>query len=124
MLVKKSCLVLGPKHLHCVLFHCFTWPRIPAAVMDSLVGESDGGRLSSMKEKVANFNTKYKQVAAPAPVAVAQTGGSSGAPPPEARILCNPRFAERDRPTDVTQTLLPSAVLPLSEFESSKEFLD
>ena len=92
--------------------------------MDSLVGESDGGRLASMNEKVANFNTKYKSVASPPTAPVAQPPGSATGPAPAEppRILCNPRFADGDRPTDVSQTILPSAVLPLSEFEATKEF--
>lgn len=105
--------------------------RIPGAVTEALSSESDGGRVSALKEKVEAFNTKYKKVASPttstpAGAGSAGTAGAGAAPPGPtvpARTLSQPQFSEGDTPFETGKTISPSTVLDLSEFEATKELL-
>lgn len=101
--------------------------RIPAAVVESFRGETDAGKITSLKEEVDEFNDKYSHIAAPSTATAAATPAASGGSPAghsPARTHCRPSFSDAERPLDVRRTVLPSGVLAISEFDSSKEFLE
>lgn len=94
-------------------------PRIPEAVAESLKGDDEGDpRLSVLTELVAQFNSNHD---------VGALGGRQENPSTPlaetARTLCRPAFSAHDKPLDVSQTLLPSTSLDVSQFESEKELL-
>ena len=105
-------------------------PRIPPIIADSFTNDYDAGKLPALLDSVEKFNSQYANQLAPqtssavgTPASTA-TGASSGAAAQSpARTMCRPAFGNGDRPLDFSQTLLPSLILPMSEFDSSKEFL-
>ncbi len=94
--------------------------RIPEAVAETLRGDEGDPRLLVLTELVDKFNSTHD---------VGAMGGRQENPESTplvgetARTLCRPAFSAHDKPLDVSQTLLPSTILDVSQFESEKELL-
>lgn len=88
-------------------------------------GFRDSGGLTTHRENIEKFNSKFHSSAA---------SGPGGSPAPRAnpettheepvRTNCRPQFGPDERPHDFIMTLLPSTFLALTDFNDQKESLD
>lgn len=91
--------------------------RIPAAVVDSL--SQDQSKVMSLQGAVEKFNKKFEHIFATTRSAQPETAHGHE---DQARTMCRPAFGDGDdRPVDIHETLLPSAVLDTISFDSDKE---
>lgn len=97
-------------------------PRLPNAVLSAIsCPELVEGKISALKDEVAEFNRKFDLVN----ISRTQTQTSSGGGTPRHnRTGCRPQFTDGERPIDFHQTALPMETMDISEFDANKEFLD
>lgn len=74
----------------------------------------------ALKEKVKKFNDTF-QIALAGVRPASQTSPETATPQVEGRTSCSPTFSESDKPVDLAQTILPSEVLSMDQFESGTE---